>query len=63
MDTLVKIYKKSRKETTVQDSGIKLTTLDRNVIEFFLSEEYCLSRYGYLTIKQSRMLNRKLRSV
>ena len=35
MDTLVKIYKKSRKETTVQDSGIKLTTLDRNVIEFF----------------------------
>ena len=33
MDNLVKIHKKYRKVTIVQDPGIKLTPQDRNVIE------------------------------
>ena len=63
MDILVKIYKKNRKKTTVQDSMIKLTPQDRNVIETFAPEGCWLSRYGNLSIKKPRMLNRKLRSV
>ena len=63
MDILVKIYKKNRKKTTVQDSMIKLTPQDRNVIETFAPEVCWLSTYGNLTIKKLRMLNRKLCSV